>query len=168
MSNNLPEAGIGLGGKPEDARPAPDGRSGRSRRRSRGSAILELTLMMPWIVFLFVGALDWGFYAYELITLETAARSAAVYESALGSANVTTASACTIVLNEMSTLINMGSVTGCGSSPLVVSATTGIGPDNANAVLVSVTYTTPQMIPIPGILAGKFTITRTVQFRMSS
>jgi len=119
---------------------------------------------MPWVCFLFIGALDWGYYAYELITLETATRSAAVYESGLGA--VSNPAACTIVLNEMSTLINMGSVTTCGSSPLVVSATQVQGPDNNNAAQVSVTYTTPQMIPIPGLLGGKFTITRTVKVRM--
>ena len=136
----------------------------RKRLGERGAALLELSLLAPWVCFLFVGALDWGYYAYELITLETATRSAAVYESGLGS--VSNAAACTIVLNEMSSLLNMGSVTTCGSSPLVVSATQITGPDNSNAAQVSVTYTTPQMIPIPGLLAGKFTITRTVKVRM--
>ena len=139
-------------------------RSAVSRRR--GAALIELSLCMPWAFFLFIGALDWGFYAYELITLETATRSAAVYESGLGS--VTTDSACTIVLNEMSTLINMGSVSSCGASPLVVAASTVTGPDNNNAAQVSVTYTTPPMIPIPGLLASQFTITRTVQVRKTS
>lgn len=163
--SNSEEAGIGPGGEPEGARLAIVSRPGRSRRRSRGAAILELSLMMPWVAFLFVGALDWGFYAYELITVETAARSAAVYESGLGS--IDNAGACTIVLDELSTLTNMGSVSSCGSSPLVVSASQVKGPDNNNAAQVSVTYTTPQMIPIPGLLANQFTITRTVQIRMN-
>lgn len=43
-----------------------------------------------------------GFYAYELITVEAATRSA-VYESGLGSIDNT--GACTVVLNELSTLV---------------------------------------------------------------
>jgi Flp pilus assembly protein TadG len=165
MSNN-PDAGFDRSGKQDVARRAAVGRLSRSRQRTRGAAILELSLMVPWIAFLFVGALDWGFYAYELITVETATRSAAVYESGLGS--IDSAGACTIVLDEMSTLTNMASVSACGSNPLVVSATQVTGPDNNNAAQVSVTYTTPQMIPIPGLLANRFTITRTVQIRKTS
>jgi len=122
-------------------------------------------LFAPWIFFLFVGALDWGFYAYSLITLETATRSAALYESGLGTP--TTSSACPIVMNEMSTLINMGSASAtCGSAPLVVTASQITGPDNTPSAQVSVTYTTPVMIPIPGLLAKQFTITRVVTMKM--
>ena len=96
--------------------------------------------------------------------METAARSAALYESTLLSPDSN--SACTIVLNEMSTLINTGSISSCNSSPLVVTASTVTGPDNTNAAQVSVTYTTPVMIPIPGLLARQFTITRIVSMKM--
>lgn len=136
----------------------------RSLSQKRGAAMLELALLAPWVFFLFVGALDWGFYAYSLITMETAARSAALYESTLLSPDSN--SACTIVLNEMSTLINTGSISSCNSSPLVVTASTITGPDNTNAAQVSVTYTTPVMIPIPGLLARQFTITRIVNMKM--
>ena len=136
----------------------------RSLSHKRGAAMLELALLAPWVFFLFVGALDWGFYAYSLITMETAARSAALYESTLLSPDSN--SACTIVLNEMSTLTNTGSISSCNSSPLVVTASTITGPDNTNAAQVSVTYTTPVMIPIPGLLARQFTITRIVSMKM--
>lgn len=123
-----------------------------------------MALLAPWIFFLFVGALDWGFYAYSLISLETATRTAALYESA--QASVSSSAACTIVLNELSTLINMGNVTSCGASPLIVSASSDTNTDGANEAVVSATYTTPQMIPIPGFLSGKFTITRIVKMKM--
>ena len=132
--------------------------------KQRGSTILELSLLAPWIFFLFVGALDWGFYAYSLISLETATRTAALYEAAQSS--VSSGSACTIVLNEMSTLVNMSSVASCGSSPLVVSASTDTSTDGADEAVISATYTTPQLIPIPGLLSGKFTITRIVKMKM--
>src|ERR1041385_2115914 len=48
----------------------------RASRKTRGAAMMELALLSPWIIFLFIGAFDWGFYAYSLITLETATRAA--------------------------------------------------------------------------------------------
>lgn len=128
--------------------------------------MMELALLSPWICFLFVGVLDSGFYAYSLITLETATRSAAAFNSDANTPS-DTAKACTIVLNEMKTLINMGSVTACGgSNPVSVTSAPISGPDNQPAMRVTVTYTTPQMIPIPGLLAGQFTITRIVTMKL--
>ena len=128
--------------------------------------MMELAFLSPWILFLFIGCLDWGFYAYSLITLESAARTAATWNSNHSSPN-DAATACTIVTTEMQSLINMNSVTTCGgSSPVSVSATQVTGPDNDNAAQVSVTYTTPAMIPIPGLLAKQFQITRVVTMKL--
>ena len=128
--------------------------------------MMELALLSPWIVFLFIGAFDWGFYAYSLITLETATRSAASW-NANHNDPTNAAYACTVVTTEMQTLTNMGGVTTCGGgSPVSVTATQVVGPDNENAAQVSVTYTTPSLIPIPGLLAKQMTITRTVQMKL--
>jgi Flp pilus assembly protein TadG len=135
--------------------------------------MLELALLCPWVLFLFVGALDWGFYAYAMIRIETAARSAAAAIVAQAStSNATTAisstDACNTVLAELSTLPNVGaSVTACDAAPVVVSAAQITSVDGATAVQVSLTYTTPRLIPIPGLLAGQFTITRVVKMRFS-
>lgn len=134
--------------------------------------MMEMALLSPWFIFLFVGALDWGFYAYSLITVETAARTAAAYivsqnNPSLVAGTVTSANACTYALPELSTLINIGStVTTCDATPLVVSASQITSVDGNQAVQVNVTYTTPQLVPIPGLLAGKFTITRVVKMRL--
>jgi Flp pilus assembly protein TadG len=137
----------------------------RNRKR-RGGAMLEMALFSPWIIFLFIGALDWGFYAYSMIALETATRSAAVYTS--GGFPSDSSGACTkIVLPEMKSMPNIGSgITSCDSSPLIVTATQITGPDNTTASQVSVTYTTPMLIPIPGLLAKQFTITRVVTMKV--
>ena len=136
-----------------------------TRATRRGGAILELALFSPWVFFLFVGAIDWGFYAYSLITVETAARSGAVYESAQMS--VPSGNACTIVSNEMSTLMNAASFSStCSTAPLVVSSAQITGPDSLPAAQVTVTYTTPSLIPIPGVLAKQFTITRIVTMKI--
>ena len=129
--------------------------------------MMELALLSPWIIFLFIGAFDWGFYAYSLITLETATRAAVVYTSASSTNASDSTTACNILLNEMSTLTNMTSVTSCNASPVVLSLTTPAGPDGTTASKVSVTYTTPPLIPIPGLLAKQYTITRTITMRIS-
>ena len=138
----------------------------QKRRRSRGTAMLELALLSPWICFLFAGVFDSGFYAYSLITLETATRSAAAHNSNANTP-IDSAKACEIVRNEMQGLLNMSGVTGCGGgSPISVVATQVAGPDAEAAARVAVTYTTPRLIPIPGILAGQVTITRAVTMKI--
>jgi hypothetical protein len=128
--------------------------------------MMELALFSPWIIFLFVGTLDWGFYAYSLITLETATRSAASYNANHASPN-DAFGACKIVTYEMQSLININGGSTCGGTSAVsVSASQVTGPDNENAAQVAVTYTTPQMIPIPGLLARQFTITRVVTMKL--
>jgi Flp pilus assembly protein TadG len=133
---------------------------------TRGAAMLELALLSPWIIFLFIGCFDWGFYAYSLITMEAAARNAASWNANHNAPN-DAATACAIVTKDMQTLVNMGGVTTCGSgSPVSVSASQVTGPDTENAAQVSVTYTTPQLIPIPALLAKQYTITRTVTMKL--
>jgi len=134
-----------------------------ARRRTRGSAMLELALLGPWVLFLFIGALDWGFYAYALISLQSAARSAALYTSTNSATVADSAKACSLVLAEMASLPNVGTV--CGVNP-VVTATSVTGPDLATATQVSVTYTSLSMIALPGLLKSQFTITRTVKMRL--
>ena len=130
--------------------------------RQRGAAMMELALLSPWIIFLFIGVLDFGFYAYSLITLETATRAAAAYNAIHNTPN---ADACTLVLNEMQSLHNVSGTSTCGGV-VSVSASQVAGPDTENAAQVSVTYPTPQMIPIPGLLAKQFTITRVAQMKL--
>jgi Flp pilus assembly protein TadG len=139
----------------------------RRKRKTRGTAMMEMALLSPWIFFLFIGALDWGFYSYALISMQAAARTAALYTSTNAStaANTTanTATACTLVLAEMASLPNVG--TDCASNPTVTA--TGItGPDSNPASQVSVTYQSVSLIPIPGLLAKQFTITRIVKMRV--
>ncbi len=142
-------------------------------RNSRGGAVLEMALLSPWVFFLFIGALDWGFYAYSMISVETATRSAAaaiVAQASTTSATtaISSSAACNTVLAELSTLPNVGSsVSSCSAAPVNVTATQINSVDGYPAVQVNLTYTTPKMIPIPGLLAGQFTINRIVTMRFS-
>jgi hypothetical protein len=127
--------------------------------------MLELALIGPWVFLLFVGALDWGFYSYALISLEAAARTAALYTSSSTATVSDSATACSLVIAEMIDLPNVG--TTCGVNP-VVTATSVTGPDSATATQVSITYTSLSLIPLPGMLQKQFTITRTVKMRLRS
>lgn len=131
--------------------------------KRRGSAMLELVLLGPWVFFLFVGVLDWGFYSYSLICLQSATRTAALYTSNNAGTAADSTNACRLVLAEMKSLPNIGST--CASNP-VVTASAITGPDSAAATSVAVTYTSVSLIPIPGILSQQFTITRVVKMRL--
>jgi Flp pilus assembly protein TadG len=140
------------------------------KTHEKGSAIVELTLLLPWFLFLFVGALDMGFYGYALVTLESATRVAALYAAGTTTTSTDSATACFYAVEELKGNINMVGVTTCaGASPVRVTTTPVSGAnsaDTAAAVQVVVTYTTPQLIPIPGVMSGQFTISRTVQMRI--
>jgi len=139
------------------------------RRNRRGGSLIELVLIAPWIFFLFIGALDWGFYASALVSLQSGLRSAALYTATSPATADDQASACTLILAEMQKLPNIGTgVTTCGASPVVVTAVKLNGPDGAVATKVTLTYNSISLIPIPGLLAKQFAVTRDVTMRVRS
>jgi len=136
-----------------------------------GNSLIEFTLIMPWYVFLFIGTYDFGFYGYSLIALEDGVRVAALNASQNSTTAADSTTACTYVVGSLKNLPNIGtSVTTCTSSPITVSASYSAsgGPDGGPMTTVSGTYTTTQMVPIPGVVAGQVTVTRTVKMRVRS
>ncbi len=138
----------------------------RSNCRRSGHAVIEVALLAPWIFFLFVGLVDLGFYNYALIATENAARVAVEYTSATTAKATDSAGACPYVLAELNSMSNVRGLATCDSLPVTVTATKVAGPDGSQSSLVSVTYQTILMIPIPGLLTGQFTVTRTAQMRL--
>jgi hypothetical protein len=139
--------------------------------------MVEACLLFPWFVFLFVGAVDAGFDLYALIGVQSAARIAVLYTSSSSSTANASAAACTLVLNDLNYMPNIyGQVTSCltsgpptATAPLVVTATGPTTDQFGNSYsTVSVTYQTVSLIPIPGVLAAQFTITRTAQMQLRS
>ncbi len=129
---------------------------------------------MPWYIFLFIGTFDFGFlYSYALIATSNAARVSAVYCSASGSTCASNTYACTYyVLTQLSYMPNIGStVTTCNASPVTLTISypspAASCPDTNSCTSVTVTYVTPQLVPIPGIFPGQLTITKTVQMRLA-
>jgi hypothetical protein len=123
---------------------------------------VELTFFAPWFFFLGIGAVDWGFYSYSLITVEAAARAAALYTSAADSAG-----ACTIALGQLRQLPNVGSsLQNCNASPLQVTAEQVVGADQAAASRVTIIYRTIPLIPLPAFASGQVTINRAVEMKI--
>jgi hypothetical protein len=141
---------------------------GTRRKREKGHAVLEAAFLMPWVIFLFIGAFDMGFYAYALICAENAARVATMYTSSSSSTWTDSSTACSLALGELGSLHNLSGVTTCTALPLIVTVGSATGPDGASASQVSVTYQSDQLIPIPGLLTGRLTVTRTAQMRLRS
>src|ERR1700704_5922445 len=86
-----------------------DSAAQRTPRRSRrsGGSIIEMTLLVPWYVFLFVGVFDWGYYAHALISTEAAARAAVLYTSKNSVTANDQATACIYALNELKVAENV-------------------------------------------------------------
>jgi len=121
--------------------------------------------MLPWLLFLFAGVLDMGFYLYAAICTENASRVANLQTAANQASAANSEMACQYALSEMRSVPRGAELTGCGSLPLVVTAAAITGADGAAASRVSVTYQTGLMIPIPG-LRGQYTLTRVSEMRL--
>ena len=133
--------------------------------RNRGSSVIEFALMMRWLIFLFVGAMDWGFYSYSLIATEAAARVGAMYAATSSATVADTTTVCAYALDQLRNMPNVGaSLTTCltsssvtTSAPVGATAASVTGPDRSTAAQVSVTYLTPVFIPLPGSLTKQVT-----------
>lgn len=140
--------------------------------------------MMPWIFLLFIGVLDFGFYAYSAICTQNAARAAAIQASSDVS-TVTFSVACNAALGEITWLPNARTLTTCQTSPsdiddahplavAVQELTATTSPACADCALnssavsaqASVTYRSIQLFPIPGIMMGRMTMTRVAEARI--
>ena len=144
-----------------------------NRNRRRGGSVLEMSFFLPWFVFLFVGAFDWGYYAHALISVQAAARAVALYSSQDSSKTVANSSndinTCRYAIEELRIAPNITSTTTCTTLPVIVSYRMVSGPDSADgqpAAEAAVTYQTIPLIPIPGQLKNQATIRRVVQMRM--
>jgi Flp pilus assembly protein TadG len=137
----------------------------RGRRREHGHAVIEVSLMAPWIFFLFMGTLDFGYYAYAIIATQNAARVAVMRTSLNSTTAANSTLACQYALTELNTLPNASSLNTCGGLPVIVNATSIVDADGNNSSQVAVTYQSINMIPIPGF-TGRLTLTRTAQMRL--
>ncbi|HEV2198380.1 MAG TPA: TadE/TadG family type IV pilus assembly protein [Bryobacteraceae bacterium] len=134
------------------------------RRGERGQAMVEIALLSPWIFFLFIGILDFGFYAYSAICTQNAARVAAIVSAEPSTIAV---DPCKAALAELAMLPNVPTGGTC-SGTVLVTVTNLTGPDGKNAVQSKVTYQSINLVPIPGILPNQITFVRTAEVRTIS
>ncbi|MGA2593981.1 MAG: TadE family protein [Bryobacteraceae bacterium] len=141
-----------------------------ARAREAGHAAIETALMLPWLIFSFMGAFDVGVYNYSLVSTESAARVVAMYASSSTSVAQNPTSACAYALAELRDAPNVGSTSSCSSGGVVNVTTTYLasGADGLPAVQVSVTYLATPGLSIPGLITGSLTITRTVEMPIRS
>ncbi len=66
------------------------------RDKRSGHSVLEFAFFLPYLLFLFVGTFDWGFYSWALLATENAARTAALYTSSSSSTASNSTAACAI------------------------------------------------------------------------
>ena len=137
------------------------------RKSERGTSLIEFVVTFLIIFYLFVGALDFGFFGYSLISVQNAARVGALYTSSAITHDADQVGACTDVIQELKSLPNYSSFSNgtCNAAPLVVSVAATNGPDSEPASQVTVTYQTLQLIPIPG-LPGSLGISSSVLMRV--
>jgi Flp pilus assembly protein TadG len=126
---------------------------------------MEVSLLAPWIFFVFMGVFDMGFYAVALISTQNAARAAALHTSSSASTASDLTGACQYARAEFQALSNARDLADCNSLPLLVTAAAITGVDGFPASRLTVTYRTPQLIPLPW-LAGQMTVTRVVEMRI--
>src|SRR5215472_5625997 len=110
------------------------------RKRQKGGSVLETAMILPWYIFLFVGAFDWGYYAHALISTESAARVAALYSSQSSTTAGDSTGACTYALEELRIITNIGATQTTCTGPVAVTATAVTGADGQPASEVSVAY----------------------------
>jgi Flp pilus assembly protein TadG len=136
------------------------------RANQRGQAVLETALLLPWLVYCFVGAFDLGVYSYAMISAENAARVVGMYASASTSVASNPTLACTYALAELQDSPGVGSTSSCSATGVVNVTTSYLsaGADGLPAAQVSITYKPSVAITLPGIMNGNLAITRTVEF----
>lgn len=139
-----------------------------SKRNRRGNSVIEVSLMAPWILLLFIAVFDFGFYVYAAISVENAARVAALHTSSAPTLAGDSSTACFYAMQELQRTANVAALPanfGCGANPLVVTAS----PTTVNGIKssqVMVQYDTGVGIPLPWFPAN-YRITRFVSMRMS-
>lgn len=134
-------------------------------KQRTGNAVIEVSLMAPWILLLFIAVFDFGFYVYAAISVENAARVAALHTSSNSSLGADSGTACFYALQELQKTANVGGLSSCSGPPLQVAAaiTTLNG---APASQVTVRYETVPGIPLPWF-PDRYSITRVVSMRQS-
>ncbi|MFL5240482.1 MAG: TadE/TadG family type IV pilus assembly protein [Gemmataceae bacterium] len=125
-------------------------------RRRRGVAAAELAILLPFLAFLFIAAVDFGRIFYFYVTITNCARGGALYASSDATHTSDTTGITNAALADSPNL---------SPSPTVSSTTGTDGAGNAY-VQVTVNYTFQTITNFPGI-ASSTTLSRSVRMRVA-
>jgi Flp pilus assembly protein TadG len=134
----------------------------RSHRRQRGAVALELALILPLLITIVLGCIDFGRFSYTYISVTNAAREGAGFASMHPPPQtdpgpwITAITAA--VLSELGTSFDASKVT--VANPNVSNDGSGV-----KRVRVEVSYPFEMIIPWP-LLPNSLTLTRAVEMRM--
>lgn len=140
-----------------------------SPKSRRGHAVVEAALLLPALTFTFMGVFDVGFVCWAQVNTQNAARVIALYAAGEYSKSLAPnpAVACGHALQALRDAPNVGAaVSTCDSLPVQVTVSNVTGPYGAPAARATVVYRTIQLLPVPGLIMGQVTITRTVEIRI--
>ena len=137
---------------------------------------MEFALIAPLLFPMLLASFDFGMYTYAFISVQNAVRVAALRNSGGPDSAADQSSACSMVIQELRGLPNIGSSfqSTCSSAPLIVASASCSGStvcngsvvsaDGAPASAVTVQYSMPVVFTIP--LVGPSVITRTAQMKI--
>jgi Flp pilus assembly protein TadG len=128
---------------------------GPARSRRRGAAVVELAVLLPFLTFLLLVAVDYSRVFYFSLTIENAARNAALY----GTRDTTHASDTAGI--QSVALADCSNVT---PTPTVTSQS-GTDANGYSVVTVTISYDFHTITNYPGI-PSTTTLTRTVSMRV--
>lgn len=132
---------------------APYANRSQKNRRS-GAAVVELAILLPFLGFLFVVAVDYSRLFYYSLTMTNCARNGALYAS-----DPTTAALSPYRSVSAAALADAGNL-----SPAPTVTSTSSSDSTGNYVDVTVTYVFHTITNYPGI-PSQVTLTRTVRMR---
>ncbi|MEP6537292.1 MAG: TadE family protein [Bryobacteraceae bacterium] len=147
------------------------------KKNERGNAMVELALVAPILFVLALAAFDFGMYVYSFISVQNAARVAALRNSGGKESASDQTAACAMVTDQLRGLPAIPSTPGsCNSAPLVVSSSLcdGSSPcggasgsaDGQLAAVVVVSYTPPVLFGVP--LSGPLTVRSASEMKLRS
>jgi len=135
--------------------------------------MVEVALLAPWLIFLFLGIFNFGFYMYAGIAVANATRSAALELGRQLTSQVDQQLACDMIKDDLKFLPNFSSYgSTCASAPLIVvvgnsgaAVTDDYSGSSKPKALVTTTYQTIQLFPLPWLM-GRMTLTRHAEVRV--
>src|SRR6185437_11682740 len=138
------DASPGGGGDPRQAM-IPSGVI--SRRRARGTALVEFALVVPLLLTLLIGTIECGWAVYADHFVATAAAAGARYAMVRGATCSGLPSACPAAASDIQSYVS--SLAPPGVTAASLSSTTSWSPNNSpgSTVTVVVTYAFPMQIP---------------------